>query len=244
MILIPANDVVSGIEVDATKTMYPSRMFVPGSNFRESDETRSSYGYVVRGAVSIIHGPDAERSNSYLLSAGSYFALPGPFALIHVESSLVIIIQRFGYRCLPHIGQCEEKGRLSYIDGCSDTLLIPPARLGDPSLNLLYFPKGINQTQHTHPSIRMGIVAKGAGTAWQLTDGYGKGWEKPLIQGNIFMLEEQELHSFRTTDHDSDMTIIAYHPDGDWGPEDTKHPMLNRTYINHGLVGGQSGARS
>jgi len=30
------------------------------------------------------------------------------------------------------------------------------------------------------------------------------------------------------------MDIIAYHPDSDFGPTDIDHPMLNRTYINHG----------
>jgi hypothetical protein len=27
------------------------------------------------------------------------------------------------------------------------------------------------------------------------------------------------------------MRVIAYHPDGDWGPTDENHTMLNRTYI-------------
>jgi hypothetical protein len=47
------------------------------------------------------------------------------------------------------------------------------------------------------------------------------------------MLEESELHSFATVPGRT-MEIVAYHPDSDWGPTDTDHPMLNRTYINHG----------
>jgi hypothetical protein len=34
---------------------------------------------------------------------------------------------------------------------------------------------------------------------------------------------------FRTTN--SNMVVIPYHPDGDWGPTDHNHSMLNRTYL-------------
>lgn len=141
---------------------------------------------------------------------------------------------------MTNIGRIETKGRLSYIDGCSDSMLVQPARLGDPVLNFLHFPKGIVQTQHTHPTIRMGVVARGSGRAWQRTDQSHAGWTVPLEQGTVFMLDEQELHSFRTDEPDpfntgnlvaETMDIVAYHPDSDWGPQDTNHPMLNRTYI-------------
>jgi len=39
-----------------------------------------------------------------------------------------------------------------------------------------------------------------------------------------------ENHRFRTVD--STMTVIAFHPDGDWGPTDHTHTMINRTYIS------------
>ena len=54
-----------------------------------------------------------------------------------------------------------------------------------------------------------------------------------LKPGGVFMLEEGELHSFATMPG-SNMEIIAYHPDSDWGPTDQDHPMLNRTYVKHG----------
>jgi hypothetical protein len=44
-----------------------------------------------------------------------------------------------------------------------------------------------------------------------------------------FCLEEQELHRFRTKNNE--MRIIAFHPDGDWGPTDENHVMINRTYV-------------
>jgi len=103
-------------------------------------------------------------------------------------------------------------------------LLVYPPRLGDPTLNYLYFPPGIDQSFHTHPSIRVGCVIQGEGKA-SLRDK-----EIDLVPGVMFALEEKELHRFRTSSGDI-MKIIAFHPDGDWGPTDENHTMLNRTYI-------------
>jgi quercetin dioxygenase-like cupin family protein len=117
----------------------------------------------------------------------------------------------------------EKKGRLKYIDGCTDSVLIPNPKLGDPVLNHLHFPAGIDQTFHTHPSIRLGIVLRGNGVA-SFPDG-----EHALATGDIFCLEVGERHRFRTPDEGMD--IIAFHPDSDMGPTDEDHPMINRTII-------------
>lgn len=140
-----------------------------------------------------------------------------------IENNLFAVF-RLGFLGANLIGELElnEKGKLSYIDGCSDSLLVYPPRLGDPSLNYLYFPEGINQSFHTHPSIRIGCVI----------DGHGYSDTKisqVLKRGDFFCLEEHELHRFKT--EGSEMKIIAFHPDGDWGPTDENHTMLNRTYL-------------
>jgi quercetin dioxygenase-like cupin family protein len=114
-------------------------------------------------------------------------------------------------------------GNLSYIDGCSNSNLIDPPRNGDPCLNYLYFPKGINQTFHTHPSIRIGMVLAGSGIAEV------DGLEIPLVPGVVFVLDRFSLHRFRTTD--SYMSLIAFHPDSEDGPHDEHNPMKTRTYI-------------
>jgi quercetin dioxygenase-like cupin family protein len=46
----------------------------------------------------------------------------------------------------------------------------------------------------------------------------------------LFCIEEKENHRFIT--EKEPMVVIAFHPDGDWGPTDHNHTMLNRTYIN------------
>ena len=98
-----------------------------------------------------------------------------------------------------------------------------PPRRGDPSLNHLSFPAGVRQSFHIHPSIRLGVVARGTGFACFADQ------EIPLVAGTLFCIEERELHRFRTEDERLD--VIAFHPDGDWGPTDQDHPMLNRTYL-------------
>lgn len=151
-----------------------------------------------------------------------------------------IIIERLNYNGVFLLGgPIEEKGRLKYIDGCTDSLLIPPVKLGDPCFNHLHFPAGINQTMHTHPSMRVGIVVKGHG---ECVTPFG---DVPLFPGQIFIIHEETgiyatgydtkqylrgSHCFRT--FDGTMDVIAYHPDSDFGPQDEDHPMLNRTIVD------------
>jgi hypothetical protein len=131
-------------------------------------------------------------------------------------------------------GPVERIGRLKYIDGCTDSLLIPPVKLGDPCLNHLHFPPGINQTMHTHPSIRIGMVYRGEGecvTPWETIS---------LFEGMVFIIHEQNgeshkghavgSHCFRT--EEKHMDVIAWHPDSDYGPTDEVHPMINRTIVD------------
>lgn len=120
-------------------------------------------------------------------------------------------------------GVIPETGDVKYIDGCTDSLLIAPPRLGDPCLNALYFPPGVDQTFHTHPSQRLGVVLSGRGLACFNDE------EAELTPGEVFFLPTDERHRFRTLDEP--MVVIAFHPDSDWGPTDEEHPMINRTIL-------------
>ena len=71
----------------------------------------------------------------------------------------------------------ETVGRLRYIDGCSDTLLICPPRVGEPCLNHLHIPPHTDQTPHTHPSARdRGHPARDGRVPYP-------GWRVPLRPG-------------------------------------------------------------
>ncbi len=135
-----------------------------------------------------------------------------------------IIISRSDYKGLFSLGgPIEPRGRLQYIDGCTDTLLIPPVVLGDPCLNLLHIPPNTHQTAHTHPSVRIGVIAAGRGRC-VTPEGTAE-----LAPGVIFIIPPEGRHSFHTDE--SDLTVIAWHPDSDFGPSTDDHPMVNRTIV-------------
>jgi hypothetical protein len=125
------------------------------------------------------------------------------------------------------MGKLEYEGRLKYINGCNDSLLIPPIKLGDPCVNLLYFPPGTNQTMHTHPSDRIGLILSGQGQC--ITEDDRGSVVIPLRAGMLFCIHTGGRHKFLT--HQGSMRVLAYHPDSDFGPTDEDHPMINRTMI-------------
>lgn len=225
-----------GRQFSAIETMYPclSEMMVTADDGRyiiKKNNGSSIYGYIYAGRVSFVDeraGVHPDEVLTASIGPGTVFAVPTN-TNIHVHPfSKVWTVTRHGYNTPFTMVRPEQRGRLSYIDGCSDSLLVYPSRRGDGSLNLLYFPAGIKQSWHTHPSIRFGTVISGSGIA-EWTDARGTKHEQKLLAGESFYLPEHLMHRFCT--EESELRIIAYHPDGDWGPEDHNHTMLNRTYI-------------
>jgi quercetin dioxygenase-like cupin family protein len=206
-------------------SMYPAANWMliqQTQTLPEYTKWGSLYGYSFGDSTITIGNKIHELENN------QYFSLfIGNNSVIVETTSQLFLVVKLGYKCQNTVGWAEEKGRLSYIDGCTDSLLVYPPRQGDPSLNLLHFPPGIDQSQHTHPSIRIGCVIDGHGVSDTWSNGVQLSHD--LVTGVNFCLEENELHRFRTGN--SSMTVIAWHPDGDWGPTDHNHTMLNRTYI-------------
>lgn len=99
-----------------------------------------------------------------------------------------------------------------------------PPKISDPCLNLLHFPPGIQQTAHSHPSVRCGLIASGAGFCM------AEGGRVDLKQGMVWAIPKDTVHAFHT--EQESLQVIAYHPDTDWGPRDEDHPMLNRTWVD------------
>jgi hypothetical protein len=175
------------------------------------------YGIVHRGPALLRGGP-----GDFPLRAGMWFALPAEGAVGGEGAGLVVTA--LGYRGLFGLGgPLEATGRLRYIDGCTDTLLVPPARLGDPCLNALYFPPGTDQTAHTHPSLRAGLVVSGRGTC-RLPDRV-----VALAPGLAFVIAAGAEHAFATGGEP--LVVVAFHPDSDAGPTDECHPMITRTIV-------------
>lgn len=212
--------------INKHNSMYPSSAYlfdrteIGDLGYFHTNAISTTYGYVLDGEVTL--------SNSKTVKRGEYFCLWTQDAHMISYTGKMVAFDRIGFKGQNTIGgPLEEKGRLSYIDGCSDSLLIYPPRQGDPSLNMLHFPPNTKQSFHTHPSLRFGIVASGFGYA-SLVDGDDEVSIK-LEPGMMFCIEEQEKHRFVTDS--KEMVVLAYHPDGDWGPTDHNHTMLNRTYL-------------
>ena len=166
------------------------------------------------------------------LATGAFFSVPGPCSI--QVAGRVVVITRLGFRGMLSCGLTETYGRLSYIDGCSTSILVHPPRLGDPTLNLLHIPAGTDQSEHLHPTLRVGVVLRGSGWAVTRDRGTLERTSRPLSEGDLFAIDPQEWHSFRTEPGRDALDVIAYHPDTDCGPTDQAHPMLTRTYARTG----------
>ncbi len=175
------------------------------------------FGVVIdrEARVSTVHG-------TFDLHAGMYFSIPGRAVIVGGKGMAVSHLAYRGQLCVG--GPIEEHGRLKYIDGCSDSVLIAPPVLGDPCFNLLYMPPGVDQTMHTHPSIRIGAILDGGGYC---DTPVGR---IPLKKGSMFILPTDAPHAFHT--RDQFLKICVYHPDSDTGPTTDDHPMVNRTLVN------------
>ncbi|PYQ28677.1 MAG: hypothetical protein DMF56_15705 [Acidobacteria bacterium] len=199
-----------------------------GTEVLEFDGLGTMFGFAAEGRATLrVLGPvDLEFS----LRPGMYFSLPYAGS---IQGGVGFAVCRLRYQGLFSIGgPIEKEGRLKYIDGCTDTLLVPPVIRGDACLNHLHFPIGIQQTRHTHPSLRAGVIAAGSGRCIcpSESDGSGEDVEFPLLAGIAFVIPAGGHHSFFTDTETMD--VIAYHPDSDTGPIDDDHPMVNRTMID------------
>lgn len=177
------------------------------------------FGLIVRGAVAYA-APHVEAT----LRAPSWFVADGAARLTPAEGAQALVLSVPGYHGVPQLGPgLEARGRLRYIDGCSDTLLVCPPRLGEPCLNHLHIPAGTRQTAHTHPSVRLGLIARGRG--WCVTP-HGR---HRLEEGLAWHIPAGVVHAFHTDE--AALDVLAWHPDSDFGPRDEDHPMINKTVV-------------
>jgi len=179
------------------------------------------FGFVWTGTLKI-----QVADNEHEIPQLRYFSIPSRTNATLSGDARGFAVLRLDYFGLTTVGgPIEDKGRLKYIDGCSDTLLISPPMKGDPCFNLLHFPAGISQTKHTHPSIRAGLIHGGKGICLTETGA------EELKPGTMFILYPEAIHAFSTEDSNG-MNLTVFHPDSDFGPTHEEHPMLNRTIVD------------
>jgi hypothetical protein len=207
-----------GLLMDMSRDEFPGSLYAWSDGTLQLADGGTHFGYVHTGEARL-----STSAGTFTLKAGMYFSLPGEGRLAGAGQG--IVVTRKSYRGLFSLGgPIEAMGRLRYIDGCTDSLLLPPVVLGDPCLNALYFPPGVRQTRHTHPSARVGLIVSGSGEC-VTPDG-----SVALSAGMAFLVPAGSLHSFNTATEP--MVVIAYHPDSDFGPTHETHPMVNRTMVN------------
>ena len=196
---------------------FPTSLHAWDTDALQLKDFSAYFGFVVDGPAVLTC-----ESGAFRLQSGMYFSANNA---VTIQGGRGIVMERHGHQAYFLMGgPVESKGRLKYIDGCTDSLLLSPVKMGDPCLNLLYFPPGIDQTSHTHPSDRIGCVFSGRGEC-ETPEGI-----IPLEPGVIFRIPAEGQHKFRT--FDSEMRVVAYHPDSDFGPADQDHPMINRTMVD------------
>lgn len=202
--------------------------FADNPTLFEDDEIRAtgfSHGEldVAAGQTAFIAVSDgAFTVRAWTVGPGMYAAVPGP-ARVSGEGIALLALHKRWTGMFTLGGPLENGGRLRYIDGCTDTGLIQPPRQGDPCLNYLHFPGGIRQTEHTHPSHRVGLIYSGSGLC------HTPEAVHEMRRHAIFVLPTGTKHFFETS-HDT-MRIMVFHPDSDFGPTDESHQMLNATLI-------------
>ncbi len=206
-----------GLLANMKDDAFPTQLWGCSYDRLDLPDKGTHFGYVYEGTLTIEHA-----AGKFNINEGMYFSAPGSTVLSGDGSG--IAITRLDYNGFFNLGgPVEAQGRLKYIDGCTDSLLIPPVMMGDGCLNLLYFPMSINQTLHTHPSMRVGMVIRGKGEC------ITPDCVITLEPGCVFVIPAEGHHGFRTTDNE--MSVVAYHPDSDFGPTHEFHPMINRTIV-------------
>lgn len=185
------------------------------------------FGFIYTGSPTLERQGDefqGKTAQTFGLAQGMYFCLPGTGQL-KGQGAIGLVITCPTYRGMFSLGgPLEPAGRLAYIDGGTSSLLIPPVIVGDPCLNAMYFPSGVEQTLHSHPSDRLGLVVAGGGMVETPETTAG------VTVGDIFWISAGQLHRFCTAD--SPLTMVVFHPDSEGGFTHRDNPMLRRTLVD------------
>lgn len=133
---------------------YPGSVWAWNNGSLKLGKGATRFGFVLDGECRL-----SRSSGKFIIKGEMYFSFPGAGS---VESSgRGIAVSRKDYAGVFHLGgPIESQGRLRYIDGCSDSLLIAPIMLGGPCLNLLHIPKFTKQSRHTHPMINRTFLSQ------------------------------------------------------------------------------------
>lgn len=186
---------------------------------RAFDYTRGTYYVILQNA-------SYYSDNIKFEDVNAAFAVNNHFT-VRCGQGTAVVIEYMGIRLLESRYFVQDRlgmGNLSYMDGGTNTTAVNPGRLGDPVINYVHFPAGMQQTLHTHPSHRVGMVLQGRGRV-ELDDGNFE-----LHPGDVFFMQRNVLHNF-TCPYNEDVVLFVFAPDSGTGPTDEVNPLKIRTYV-------------
>lgn len=174
----------------------------------------------------MLAGASLHGKKSCAFHATAACTMTEPYNVICEEDEYAVVISYPGLKLQDStitVIDPNTQGNLSYMDGGTNTNAINPSRNGDPVINYVFFPKGMDQTPHVHPSHRIGFCIRGKGQT-DLIDQTVK-----MRRGDLFYMGRMELHHFLTPEDDCVLFVFA--PDSESGPTDEFNPLKARTYI-------------
>lgn len=166
------------------------------------------------------------RSSYWYLDETNGLAVARTGASGMVIESKKFCVEIFGYTPEYRASSYTRGTDLPYVNGCSTKQLIPPARPGDPTLQMLLIPKGCKeQEHHIHATARVVYVLKGKGRSIVGMGATQQAYD--LYEGQTLILGKMIPHHFETT-YD-DLVVIPMHIYSS-GREEHDHPMFNGTH--------------
>ena len=203
-----------------TSDRWPLRITkLEAGESRAFDSTKGTYYVMLQNASYYSDSIKLEDVNAAMVINNHFTVRCGNGTATVIEySGLHLLESRF------YVQNKLDMGNLSYMDGGTNTTAVNPGRLGDPVINYVHFPAGMQQTLHTHPSHRVGMILKGRGLV-ELDNS-----EFPLEPGDVFFMQRNVLHNFMCP-YNEDVVLFVFAPDSGTGPTDEVNPLKIRTYV-------------
>ena len=183
------------------------------------------YSYTVYIGEQIVDVENGDSAWYYTFIDGNWYGnvKRGPNK---INSDKLCVVIR-GYSCPDRSAQILGTN-LPYINGCSTESLLPPIRLGDPTMQLLHLPAGSSeQEEHIHSTARVVYVLDGYAIC---VHGLSDNEQRIAIKkGDVLLIEKMCPHHFVTKKES--LICSPLHIWSSVGSIEKNHPMFNGTHL-------------
>lgn len=193
----------------------------------------SVYAVVVRGRITATVQNFRNANIKHTVYDNQFITTKKGIKIKYEEPNTIVLMVQFQfYEGVFSIGNIVKEGNLNYINGAKNRVLSSPLKKGLPCLNSMHGNVVFDQTTHTHPSTRVGIMMEGEVLA-RIYKGEHliKYDEYELKKGDVFILNKDIPHSFHKK-NTKPFYLAAFHPDSSTGPTDEDAPMIANTIVD------------